>query len=133
MCRTIRYRFRRFLLGGMLIGSTAVAQVKTTTYAQGQLVVLPSEAVLINRFGVYPPKIVRPEGPFVLFIENRLPGHSEHFSLGPDQNGAPELLGMDTGPQKFRNSILVDLQPGKYRVHFRNNPGVSVPIEIKPK
>jgi hypothetical protein len=104
-----------------------------TTYAKDQLVVVPSEVVMVNRFGVTPTKIVRPPGPFVLFVENRLPGHTEHYSLTLDQDGAAEFAGMDTKSDKLRNSTLLDLLPGKYRVRFRNRAEFSVAIEIQAK
>jgi hypothetical protein len=121
------------VMGILFSANILSGQVKSAAYSSNQLVVIPGEPVMVTRFGIYPQKLVRPEGPFVLFVENRLPGHTEHFSLTLDQNGAAELLGMDSGPQKIRNSILLDLMPGHYRLHLQNNSQLSVAIEIQAK
>jgi hypothetical protein len=70
--------------------SVAPAQLKSGAYTPGQLANVPGEAVIVNKFGVYPQKIVRTEGPFLLYVLNRQPGHTEHFFVTLDQDNAAE-------------------------------------------
>lgn len=107
------------------------AQIKTGAYASGQLANVPGESVVLNRFGVYPRKIVRPAGPFLLYILNRLPGHTEHFSVTFDQDNAAELTGLDTATAKPNTSMLLDLQPGKYRIALRSRADLTLTVEIQ--
>lgn len=107
------------------------AQLRTVTYAPGSLAHVPGEPVIINRLGVYPQAIVRTEGPFLLYIQNRRLGHTEHFSLTLDQPNAPELIGLDTTSAKVSASQLLDLLPGTYRVRGRSNPNISFTIKIQ--
>jgi hypothetical protein len=116
-----------------LLGTAAYAQLKNTTYPPGSLPHVPGSPVVVNRFGVSPSTIVRQEGPFVLVIMNRLPGHTEHLSIGLDQPNSPELVGLDTSAAKTLASAFLDLQPNTYRVSFRNNPNLSLTVVIKPQ
>ena len=126
---------RRIVFALMVLVSTvsAFAQLKNSAYARGQLTVVPAETVVVNRFGIYPETIVRPEGPFVLYIVNQLRGHLEHFSLTLEQDEATELIGIDTEEQHFRSSALLDLKPGKYRLRFRKSSQLSLTLEIQGK
>jgi hypothetical protein len=120
------------LLAPLLIAA-ANAQLKTVTYPTGSLDHAPGSPVVVTRFGVYPQQIIRKEGPFVLAIQNRLPGHTEHVSLTLDQNNAPELLGLDTSSVQTHAAALLDLEPNTYRVRFRENPTFSFTIVIQAK
>jgi hypothetical protein len=77
------------------------------------------EPLIVKQEGVYPQKIVRPQGPFVLYIENRLPGHSTHFSISLSQANATELVGYDTSASSPRTANILNLLPGTYNLHFR--------------
>ncbi|HXM40627.1 MAG TPA: hypothetical protein VN924_05210 [Bryobacteraceae bacterium] len=114
----------------LLTALAASAQLKNATYAPGQLAHVPGEPVIVNKFGVYPLKIVRSEGPFLLYIENRLPGHTDHYSVTLDQANAAELVGLDTTAAKFNASALLDLDPGTYLVRFRVRTELSFTIQI---
>lgn len=130
---------RTLLLIGVFMEAGLHAQLKTTQYAQ--LPAAAIEPIIIKPSGVYPQKIVRPQGPFVLYVENRLPGHTAHLSLTPNLANAPELTGLDTTAPSPRSFRLLDLMPGSYLLHIPNaaqaqnagsqNPaGWSVLIEI---
>jgi hypothetical protein len=95
----------------------------------GEPAILPSEVVLINRFGVYPNKITRPTGPFVLFIENRLAPHVEVFTL-VSGSSTTSLLQLTTQGNKARDHAALNPLPGTYHLRFQNNPQLTVDIEI---
>jgi hypothetical protein len=115
-----------------LMAANLWGQLKTSVYAQPPAVVV--EPVIVKPSGIYPRQIVRPQGPFVLYIDNRLPGHAGHFSLTLDQDKAPELSGLDTNALKSRSSILLDPLPGTYRLQIqtsdRKSTGLSLVIQI---
>jgi hypothetical protein len=115
-----------------LIAASLWGQLRTTVYSQPPAVVV--EPVIVKPSGIYPSKIVRPQGPFILYIENRLPGNAGHFSLALDQASAAELTGLDTDKLTFRSSVLLDLLPGTYRLQIqtsdRKSTGLSVVIQI---
>jgi hypothetical protein len=114
------------------ITAVGYGQLKSTQYSQPPAVVV--ETVIVTPSGILPKQIVRPEGPFLLYIENRLPGHVEHFSLTLDQGGGPpELIGLDTNPASWRGAILIDPKPGSYRLRFRGRSDLSLPIQITSK
>jgi len=56
---------------------------------------------------------------------------AEHFSLTLDTGGAPEIYSLDSTPLKTRGAILVDLQPGNYRLRLGKSPNLSVAIQIQ--
>ena len=115
-----------------LTAASLWGQLKTSVYSQPPAVVV--EPVIVKLSGIYPSKIVRPQGPFILYIENRLPSQAGHFSLALDQTNAPELIGLDTDHLKFRSSVLVDPLPGTYRLQIhtsvRKSTGLSLVIQI---
>ena len=130
---------RNLALLAALLASTAMAQLNTATYAQQPNIVV--ETLVIKASGVYPQKIVRPKGPFVLYVENRLPGHAAHFSLTLNQTNASELIGLNTIAAKFTSYTLVDLLPNTYVLHIQpqgtsqsmnslSQSALSVTIEI---
>ncbi len=127
-----RFGHRFVTMLALALASMAHAQLKNRSYSRGELAVVPGEPIVVTEFGVYPDKIVRPEGPFVLFIENRLPGHTERFSLTLDRDEV-ELRALNTTARKFHDATLVDLEPGKYRLRFGKRPGFWVLIEIQRK
>jgi len=104
-------------------------QLRPITAPTGQPVVFPSEVVIVSRHGVYPPRINRPQGPFVLHIENRFANHEEVFTLVRD-GSTTALLQVTTSRSKARAYAAMDLQPGLYHLQFRNNPKFSVDIAI---
>jgi hypothetical protein len=114
----------------LTLASVGSGQLKKTSYAAGQLAHVPGEPVIVNRFGTYPQKITRGEGPFLLYIQNRLPGHADHYSVTLDQADAPELVGLDTTATKFDASALLNLEPGSYRVQLRERSDLSFAIQI---
>lgn len=122
---------RNLALLAVLLAATAPAQLKNATYQPGQLARVPGEAVVVSRFGVSPAKIVRGQGPFLLLIMNRFPGHAEHFSIALDQANAPTLVGLSTSSAAPTTSTLLDLMPGTYRVSFQNQTNLSFTIEIQ--
>ncbi len=108
------------------------AQQRNVSYASGSLVNVPAEPVVVDQFGISPRNgITRSVGPFLLCIRNRHGNNTEHFSLTLDTAGATEILSLDTSPQKIQGSILVDLQPGKYRLRLTNSSALSVAIVIQ--
>jgi hypothetical protein len=90
------------------------------------------EPVVVKLSGVYPLKIVRPKGPFILYIENRLPGHAAHFSLTLNQANAPELIGLDTAVTTPRSHLILDLLPNTYVLHIQNQ-GISQNINSQSR
>jgi hypothetical protein len=125
----------RLLRGGKILLAfltvTSYAQLNNSSYAPGQLAHVPGEPIVVNRFGVYPKNIIRKQGPFILMIENRLPGHTAHYSLTLDQGNGGELVGFDTAPGRFRISRLLDLKPNNYVLRFPNTDSLFVTIQIQ--
>jgi hypothetical protein len=114
----------------ILVGTGLLwGQLKTTTYAQAPPVVV--EPLIVKNSGFYPQKIVRPAGPFVLYIENRITPHTGHFSLTLNQANAPELTGLDISASSWQTSKLLDLQQGTYLLHFPGAQNWSLVIEIQ--
>jgi hypothetical protein len=113
----------------LLMAASAWGQLKNTVYSQPPAVVV--EPLIVKESGFYPQKIVRPEGPFVLYIENRLPGHTGHFSLTLAQTNAAELVGLDTTAVAWRGATFLDLQPGNYQLRIPGSQGWSVAIQIQ--
>jgi hypothetical protein len=115
-----------------LMAANLWGQLKATVYSQPPAVVV--EPVIVKPAGIYPRQIVRPQGPFILYIENRLPGHVGHFSLTLAQANAPELAGLNTTALNARSSILLDPLPGTYTLHIQtqapNPTGWSLVIQI---
>jgi len=107
----------------IITASALQAQLKNTQYTQ--LPAMAIEPVIVKPVGVYPQKIVRPQGPFLLYIENRLPGHAAHFSLTLNQANAAELTGLDTNSGSFRAQTILDLMPGVYVLHFQSSGTTS--------
>jgi hypothetical protein len=126
---------RRMVVVLMLVLAAAAlspAQQRNVSYATGSLANVPAESVVVDQIGISPQSgITRSVGPFLLCIWNRRGNNTEHFSLTLDTAGAAQILSLDTSPQKFHGSVLVDLQPGKYRLRLTNSPGLSVPIVIQ--
>jgi hypothetical protein len=87
--------------------------------------------VVVDRFGVTPTSLTRPVGPFLLCVRNRRGNNTEHFSLTLDSPGAAEIYSLDTTPRQFHGTVLVDLQPGHYRLRLTNSPELSVAITIE--
>ncbi|SPF53596.1 exported hypothetical protein [Candidatus Sulfopaludibacter sp. SbA4] len=115
-----------FLLATAL---SAPGQLRPITAPAGKPAVFPSEVLTVSRYGVYPLRINRPQGPFVLYIENRLGNHEEVFTLVRD--GSPTaLLQLATSSSKARDHAAIDPQPGLYHLQFRNNTKFSVDIAI---
>ena len=95
----------------------------------GQPALLPSEVVIISRFGVSPAKTTRPTGPFVLFVENRLAPHEEVLTLVREGSTA-SLLQLTTERNRPRDSAALNPETGTYHLQFRNNTQFTVEIEI---
>ena len=123
---------RNLALLAVLFAAAAIAQLNTATYQTGQLAHVQSEAVVISRFGVSPPKIVRAQGAFLLCIQNRMAGHAEQFTITLDQANAAGLATLNTTSAKPATSMLLDLKPGTYLVSFQNQKNLSFTIEIQP-
>jgi hypothetical protein len=138
-CRTARAI--SLLPVAILMATNLWGQLKTTAYAQPPAVVI--EPVIVKPSGVYPSKIIRPQGPFVLYIENRLPGHAAHFSLtlspssgqSSSQTNATEIVGLNTSSGQYSAARFLDLIPGTYQLLIQaqgvgNPTGWSVTIQI---
>jgi len=123
-------RIHRIALIAAFIAVAAHGQLKHAVYAAGQYKKLPVVAVIVDTDGVSPASIERPEGPFLLYVENRLPDRTGHFSVGVDQEGSSELVGMDTKDKQVSSSTLIDLQPGSYRLRFTPKANLSVSIHV---
>jgi hypothetical protein len=107
----------------------ANAQLKPIPAPSEQPALLPSEVIIVSRYGVSPAKITRPTGPFVLFIENRLAPHEEVFTLVL-QGSTASLLQLTTQRTKPRTSAALNPEPGTYELHFQNNTQLTVDIEV---
>jgi hypothetical protein len=113
--------WRLLPVGGLLMVTSLWGQLKVTQYSQPPQVV--AEPVVVRLSGVTPQKITRPQGPFLLCVDNRLPGNDAHFSLSLNQGNSTELIGLDTIPSQTRASKLLDLQPGTYKLTVQNRAG----------
>jgi len=109
---------RNLALLAVLFAAAVTAQLNTGTYAKTPNIVV--ETLILKSSGIYPQKIVRPKGPFLLYVENRLPGHAAHLSLTLNQTNASELIGLNTTALKFNSVVLVDLLPNTYVLHVQN-------------
>jgi hypothetical protein len=123
---------KRFILGICLIAATTMA-IRTPARAATATptVVLPSELIYIDRFGVNPASITRPQGQFVLIFHNRLPGWNETAQVllsGSTPNANTPTL--TTSPGLTLTGQVLNLAPGSYVVSFQNNPGLSVTLTI---
>jgi hypothetical protein len=114
------------LLAALFTPAAVHAQLKNTQYAQ--MPPMAIEPIIVKASGVYPAKIVRPQGPFLLYIENRLTGHAAHFSLALNQTNASEFFGLDTNALAPRTSNMLDLMPGTYLLTIQNQ-GLSQNIK----
>ena len=114
----------------LLAGAVGNAQKRSKNYQPAELSANSSESIVIDGNGVNPVKINRAAGPFVLAVWDARGGGAEHFSVAVDKKGAPELYGLDTTTDNQHAAVLVDLDPGKYRLSLANTPDVSVPITL---
>lgn len=124
-------RMAVMLLLTLAVGAVGTAQKRNQSYQPAQLSAQAAEAVLVDRFGISPASIERPAGAFLLAIRDDRGRGAEHFSVTLDKGGAPELYSLDTAPNKSHGAVLVDLEPGKYRLRLKTSPDLSVAIEIK--
>ena len=107
------------------------AQVVTTQYPQPPAVVI--EPLILKPSGSFPQKLIRPVGPFVLYVENWLPQKAVHFTLSLDSASETELIGGDTTQTINKTTFLLDLKPGKYHLIIPGNSTWSLPIQITAK
>jgi hypothetical protein len=119
------------LVLALLAGGLGSAQKRNKKYEPAELSANSSESIVIDSNGINPIKIDRAAGPFVLAVWDARGGAAEHFSVAVDKKGAPELYGLDTKTDNQHAAVLVDLDPGKYRLSLANTPDVSVPITLK--
>jgi hypothetical protein len=110
---------------------SAYAQLQpiTASASASGPVVFPNVVVTIDRFGVSPAQITRPQGPFVLFVVNRLADHEENFTL--TQKGKNlQLIGFSTHGNAHRNYIAVNPVPGDYVIHLQKHTDLTIEITI---
>jgi len=119
------------LLLALAAAGLGFAQLRNKTYQPGELSAVAGEGVVVNRFGITPTSLQRPVGAFLLYVANKRGDQTDHFSLTLDKAGAAELLSIDTTPRKWRGTVLVDLQPGNYRLRLTKSPELSVAIQIQ--
>jgi len=117
----------------LLAGGTGTAQKRNHQYQPSELAANASAAVAVDRFGVSPESIERPVGAFLLAIRDDRGKGADHFSVTADADGAAELYSLDTTASISHGAILVDLQPGKYRLRLKTTPDLSVAIVIAAK
>jgi len=115
----------------VLSGPPAAAQLREPRFPADQTVV-PSELITIDRHGLYPKRIIRPEGPFVLFLENRSANLDEEFPVHPDKaQGA--LFQLKTHKHKAYDYKLIDLAPGTYQFRVKGKPTQVLEIVIESR
>jgi len=117
----------------VLAGGVGLAQKRTQKYQPSELAANAAAAVAVDSTGISPDSIQRPVGAFVLAVRDDRGQGSEHFYVTEDADGAPELYSLDTTINRCQGAVLVDLQPGKYRLRLKTAPGLSVAITIKNK
>ena len=115
----------------LLAGAVGNAQKRNRNYQPAELSANSSESIVIDGNGINPIKVDRTAGPFVLAVWDARGGGAEHFSVAVDKKGAPELYSLDTTADHQHAAVLVDLDPGKYRLSLGNTPEVSVPVTVK--
>lgn len=106
-------------------------QIRTTTYSAAQPPAVVIEPVFVKQIGSYPVKIVRPVGPFVLFVANWLPQKALHFSLSLDSAATTEVIGVNTTLTTNKATLFLDLLPGNYHLTIQGNSNWSLPIQIQ--
>ncbi len=115
----------------LTLGAGAIAQKRNKNYQPSELSANSAESVVVDGDGINPVSIDRAVGPFLLAVWDTRGRGAEHFSLTEDKKGAPELYGLDTTPDSAHAAVLVDLEPGRYRLSLANTPDVSVEITLK--
>lgn len=116
--------------------STALALVETragtATVPQGQ----PSERIEVELItvtpdGFQPKEITRPQGRFVIAIENR--SGRQEVSIRLDRQAGGRLIESRMSKEKLNAKYLTDLTPGCYMLTEANHPDLVCRFTITPR
>jgi len=108
-----------------------------TTQAERQLAATPTlprleaELITLTPRGFEPSQITRPQGQFLLAVDNRSGLYEVTFRLDRETGNRLHEMSLPTGMLKWRN--LVNLPPGNYLLTEARDPQKSCRITITPR
>lgn len=111
--------------------SISLASAPIAPQAKHAIAQIEAEIVTVTPHGFEPLEITRPQGSFLLMIDNRSGLAISHPQLG---RAAGERLRDITVPREDPNwSEVVDLPPGRYLLGEAGHPGWTCQITITPR
>ena len=120
-----------------VIAAMAAASVLFAQAPTKKVIAHPSEVVVVIKNSIEPPKITRPSGPFVLYLENRTDNVTESFRVDDEAQASEGHAATSTGlatlatkDQKWWDHALINLPPGTYRLSLLSRTDLTLQLVI---
>jgi hypothetical protein len=133
MTSIISYRSKLLLIGVPLIAGTLVfarfkAPTETAAQTQGQQDAVQAELITATPSGFEPSEITRPQGRFLLAVDNRSGLHDLDLYLEHDTGARLNTTLSRKGKLKWRG--ILDLPAGRYVLRSANDAGWRCAITL---